>query len=106
MEKPEPGTAPSNYAVIGRYVLDPAIFPILESQDKGVGGEIQLTDALNKLAGENSIYGLVFDGSRHDAGDRLGLLKANIHYALKDEGLRDGLLEYMTEKLSFPGKER
>ncbi len=104
VEKPSPGTAPSNYAVIGRYILVPGIFPLLESQDTGLGGEIQLTDALNSLAAGDSVYGVVIEGLRHDAGDKLGLLKANIHYALKDEGLRPRLLEFMAGKLAQGGK--
>lgn len=104
VEKPSPGTAPSNLAAAGRYVLVPGIFSLLESQDTGVGGEIQLTDALNSLAENDTVYGVVFDGLRHDAGDRLGLLKANIHYALKDDELRSGLLEFITEKLALTEK--
>ena len=104
VEKPSPGTAPSNLAVIGRYILVPGVFPLLESQDRGVGGEIQLTDALNSLADEDAVYGVVFEGLRHDAGDRLGLLKANIHYALKDDGLAPRLLEFMAEKISLTEK--
>lgn len=104
VEKPSPGTAPSNYAVIGRYILVPEVFPLLESQDRGIGGEIQLTDALNSLAAEDTVYGVVFEGLRHDAGDRLGLLKANIHYALKDDELGPRLLQYMASKLSFTEK--
>lgn len=101
VEKPSPGTAPSNYAVIGRYILVPGIFHLLESQDRGVGGEIQLTDALNSLAGEDTVYGVVFEGLRHDAGDRLGLLKANIHYALKDDDLGPRLMQFMADKVSL-----
>lgn len=104
VEKPSPGTAPTNYAVIGRYVLLPEIFPLLRSQDRGVGGEIQLTDALNRLAERGTVHGVLIEGQRHDAGDKLGLIKANIHYALKDEELGPGLLEYMAEKLSLSGK--
>lgn len=104
VEKPSPGTAPSNYAVIGRYILVPEVFPLLESQDRGIGGEIQLTDALNSLAAEDTVYGVVFEGLRHDAGDRLGLLMANIHYALKDDELGPRLLQYMASKLSFTEK--
>ena len=104
VEKPSPGTAPSNLAVTGRYVLVPGVFSWLESQETGVGGEIQLTDALNSLAESDTVYGVVFDGLRHDAGDKLGLLKANIHYALKDDELRTGLLEFMSEKLSLTEK--
>ena len=104
VEKPPPGTAPTNYAVIGRYVLIPEIFPLLRSQDRGVGGEIQLTDSLNKLAERGTVHGVLMEGQRHDAGDRLGLIKANIHYALKDDELGPRLLEYMAEKLSLSGK--
>ena len=104
VEKPPPGTAPSNLGVAGRYVLVPGVFSLLESQETGVGGEIQLTDALNSLAGNDTVYGVVFDGLRLDAGDKLGLLKANIHYALKDDKLRSGLLEYLKEKLAICDK--
>ena len=101
VEKPSPGTAPSNLAVAGRYTLVPGIFDLLESQDRGVGGEIQLTDALNTLAEEDTVYGVVFEGLRYDAGDRLGLLKANIHFALKDDELGPRLLEFMAAELSL-----
>jgi UTP--glucose-1-phosphate uridylyltransferase len=100
VEKPAAGTAPSNLAVIGRYILTPDIFPLLESQEKGAGGEIQLTDALNSLAGKDGVYGVVFEGSRYDAGDTLGLLKANIHYALKDDELAPGLRQFMADEIS------
>ncbi len=101
VEKPAAGTASSNLAVIGRYILVPGVFSLLESQDRGVGGEIQLTDALNSLAEEDTVYGVVFEGLRHDAGDRLGLLKANIHYALKDEEIGPRLLQFMADKVSL-----
>ena len=95
VEKPPRGTAPSNLAVIGRYLLPPDIFGILEQVKPGAGGEIQLTDALAVLAREGRLIGVRFDGERHDAGDRLGYLQANIAYALKRPDLRDGLLAYM-----------
>ncbi|MCJ7501051.1 UTP--glucose-1-phosphate uridylyltransferase [bacterium] len=104
VEKPPPGTAPSNLAVIGRYILAPGIFSLLESQERGVGGEIQLTDALNSLAGTDGVYGVVFEGLRYDAGDRLGLLKANIHYTLKDDMLAPGLLQFMADKIAITKK--
>lgn len=104
VEKPPPGTAPSNLAVIGRYVLVPGIFHLLETQDRGVGGEIQLTDALNSLAEEDTVYGVVFEGLRHDAGDKLGLLKASIHYALKDDELGPRLLQFMATQVSITRK--
>ncbi len=103
VEKPPQGTAPSRLAVIGRYILVPGIFPLLEKQGAGAGGEIQLTDALNSLSGQEAVYGLLFEGQRYDAGDRLGFLKANIHYALKDPELGPGLLRYMESRLSGKG---
>ena len=95
VEKPPRGTAPSNLAVIGRYVLPPDIFGILEKVKPGAGGEIQLTDALAVLAQEGRLIGVRFKGERHDAGDRLGYLQANIAWALKRPDLRDGLLAYL-----------
>ncbi|MCP3163071.1 UTP--glucose-1-phosphate uridylyltransferase GalU [Myxococcus sp. AM011] len=97
VEKPKKGTAPSNLAVIGRYVLPPEIFPILETQTPGVGGEIQLTDGLATLQKSHGLLGYKFKGQRYDAGDKVGYLKANIAYALKRPELRGGLLEYMRE---------
>ncbi|RKH24392.1 UTP--glucose-1-phosphate uridylyltransferase [Corallococcus praedator] len=97
VEKPKKGTAPSNLAVIGRYVLPPSIFPILENQTTGVGGEIQLTDGLATLQKTEGLLGYKFQGQRYDAGDKVGYLKANIAYALKRPDLRGGLLEYMRE---------
>jgi UTP--glucose-1-phosphate uridylyltransferase len=95
VEKPPRGTAPSNLAVIGRYLLPPDIFGILEQVKPGAGGEIQLTDALAVLAREGRLLGVRFKGERHDAGDRLGYLQANIAWALKRPELREGLLAYM-----------
>lgn len=100
VEKPAPGTAPSNLAVTGRYVLLPEIFHLLQSQGRGFGGEIQLTDALNSLAVSDTVYGVVFKGVRYDAGDRLGFIKANINYALKDDDLGPRLKQFMAERVS------
>lgn len=100
VEKPAPGTAPTNYAAIGRYILTSDVFPLLLSQERGVGGEIQLTDALNGLAREKALQGVVFKGIRHDAGDKLGLIKASIHYALRDDELGPRLLEFISQTLS------
>lgn len=100
VEKPAPGTAPTNLAVTGRYVLVPEIFHLLQSQGKGFGGEIQLTDALNSLAGSDTVYGVVFKGIRYDAGDRLGFIKANINYALKDGDLGPRLMQFMADRVS------
>ena len=96
VEKPK-RDAPSNLAVIGRYVLPPSIFPILETLPPGVGGEIQLTDGLARLIDTEGLIGYRFEGRRYDAGDRLGYLKANIEYALKRADLREPLLAYMRE---------
>lgn len=100
VEKPPPGTAPSNLAVIGRYVLPPDVFEILERTPPGAGGEIQLTDALDELARQGRLIGYTVKGDRHDAGDKLGFLKANLNWALKREDLREGLLDYMREILA------
>jgi len=104
VEKPPRGTAPSNLAVIGRYVLPPRMFEILAETKAGAGGEIQLTDALAVLAQEGQLIGVRFTGTRHDAGDRLGYLKANLAYAMKRPGLRQGLVDYMRELLSGAAK--
>jgi UTP--glucose-1-phosphate uridylyltransferase len=87
VEKPEPEKAPSNLAVTGRYVLPPEIFEYLEKTEPGAGGEIQLTDGLRKLAGKKKqgLYAWVYDGKTHDAGDKLGFLKATVEIALKNE---------------------
>jgi UTP--glucose-1-phosphate uridylyltransferase len=95
VEKPPRGSAPSNLAVVGRYVLPPDVFDILEHLKPGAGGEIQLTDALAVLAKEGRLIGVRFRGERHDAGDRLGYVQANVAYALKRPELRDALLAYL-----------
>jgi UTP--glucose-1-phosphate uridylyltransferase len=83
VEKPPRNEAPSDLAIIGRYILTPDIFPILETQEPGKGGEIQLTDAIRTLAKTESIFGCRFSGVRHDCGDKLGFLKATVDMALK-----------------------
>ncbi|MEO8469888.1 MAG: UTP--glucose-1-phosphate uridylyltransferase GalU [Chloroflexota bacterium] len=83
VEKPEPGTAPSNYAIIGRYVLTPKIFDKLEQTQRGSGGEIQLTDAIEALMAEQSVYAYEFEGARYDAGTTMGWLKATVDLALE-----------------------
>ncbi len=82
VEKPAPGTAPSNLAIIGRYVLTPKIFEKLEQTQRGAGGEIQLTDAINALMEEQAVYGYAFEGTRYDAGTTMGWLKAGVELAL------------------------
>lgn len=98
VEKPK-SNPPSNLAVIGRYVLPPKVFEYLENQERGVGGEIQLTDSLAKLQASQGLLGYRFEGVRHDAGDKVGYLKANLAYALKRPELREPLLECMRELL-------
>ncbi len=97
VEKPAAGQAPSNLAVIGRYVLPPEIFPILESTPPGKGGEIQLTDALQELARRMPLYGYEFLGERYDAGDKVGYLQANIAFALKRPEMAERLREFITK---------
>ena len=97
VEKPKPGTSPSRLAIVGRYVLPPAIWPMLADTKPGVGGEIQLTDALVRLAHGDGCYGVVVRGVRHDAGDKLGYLRANLSYALKRAELREPVLAMLRE---------
>ena len=87
VEKPEPGKAPSNLAIIGRYILTPAIFRELATTQPGAGHEIQLTDALKRLLKKETVYGYLFEGKRYDAGDKLGFLKATVEMALKRKDL-------------------
>ncbi len=98
VEKPK-ANAPSNLAVIGRYVLPPSIFELLRKTRPGVGGEIQLTDALAELSRTEGLVGYRFEGERYDAGDRFGYLKANLAYGLKRPELREPLLAYMRKVL-------
>jgi UTP--glucose-1-phosphate uridylyltransferase len=97
IEKPKPEQAPSNLAVIGRYVLPPEIFPILGKTPPGKGGEIQLTDALQKLARRTPLYGYEFVGDRYDAGDKVGYLQANIAFALKRPEIAARVKEFLKE---------
>jgi len=101
VEKPKREDAPSDLAIIGRYVLTPGIFPILESQEPGKGGEIQLTDAIRKLSGGEKIYGCRFDGTRYDCGDKLGFLKATVDMALKRKELGKQLEAYLMARLDY-----
>jgi UTP--glucose-1-phosphate uridylyltransferase len=95
VEKPAPGTAPSNLAIMGRYVLPPEIFTLIERTPPGKGGEIQLTDALDRLRAAGGILGCEFRGRRYDAGDKVGYLQANIEYALKRPDLAAKLRPYL-----------
>ena len=99
VEKPAIIDAPSDLAIIGRYILTPGIFPILEDQEPGKGGEIQLTDAIKRLGRQESIYGCQFEGLRHDCGDKLGFLKATVDMALKRDEFNGAFQEYLRMKL-------
>lgn len=97
VEKPKAADAPSNLAIIGRYVLTPEIFSSIESVQPGSGGEIQLTDGLRHLLRNRPIYGLKFEGTRYDAGDKLGFLKATVEFALKRYDLGGPFREYLKD---------
>jgi UTP--glucose-1-phosphate uridylyltransferase len=99
VEKPKPENSPSNLAIIGRYILTPHIFEILEGLKPGTGGEIQLTDALKKLVKRMPIYGYLIKDRRYDAGDKLGYLKATVDLALKNKELSKGFKKFLTEKV-------
>ena len=95
VEKPSFEDAPSNLAIIGRYILTPAIFEMIEGLNPGSGGELQLTDALRALLKKEKIYGFTFEGKRHDAGDKLGFLKATVEFALERADLGREFREYL-----------
>jgi len=95
VEKPRPEKAPSNLAIIGRYILTPTVFETLSDIQAGAGGELQLTDGLCQLLKREKMYGYVFDGVRHDTGDKLGFLKATVEFALKRPDLGGPLREYL-----------
>lgn len=97
VEKPAPEAAPSNLAIMGRYVLPPEIFAFIEQTPPGKGGEIQLTDALDRLRRESGMLGYEFRGTRYDAGDKVGYIQANIEYALKRPDLAARLRPYLRE---------
>ncbi len=97
VEKPDASVAPSNLAIIGRYVLTPEIFNSLQAIEPGSGGEIQLTDALKHLLRSRPIYAYRFEGTRYDAGDKLGFLKATVEYALRRHDLGAAFREYLKE---------
>ena len=98
VEKPNVEEAPSNIAILGRYIITPEIFNILEEQEPGKGGEIQLTDALQTLATKEAIYAYNFEGRRYDVGDKLGFLEATVDFALKRPELKDEFMEFLKSK--------
>ena len=99
VEKPKPGTAPSNLIISGRYILQPDIFPLLERQGKGSGGEIQLTDSMAELMKVQDFHALEYDGTTYDCGDKIGLLKANVAFALQRPDFADAARKAIAELL-------
>ena len=97
VEKPVPEEAPSNLAVVGRYILTPKIFKMLATTGKGAGGEIQLTDAIADLLKEEQVLAYEFDGKRYDCGSKLGYLEATVEYALKHDELKDDFKSYLSK---------
>ena len=95
VEKPPPGTEPSNLFISGRYILQPEIFAALAAHEKGAGGEIQLTDGIKALLKEEKVFGFTFEGKRFDAGDKFGMLQATVEFALKRPEFGDKFREYL-----------
>jgi len=103
VEKPQVDQSPSNIAILGRYIITPEIFDILDNTEPGKGGEIQLTDALKTLIAQQDMYAYVFEGRRYDVGDKLGFLEATVEFALKREELKVPFMEYL-QTLKFNDK--
>ena len=100
IEKPLPKDAPSNFGVVGRYIFTNKIISFLEKTKIGTGNEIQLTDAIKDLLNSNPVYAYQFSGARYDCGDKLGFIKANIEYALKNKYFGDELESYLKSRLN------
>ncbi len=101
VEKPSVEAAPSNVAILGRYIITPEIFPLLETTLPGAGGEIQLTDALKALAKNKQVWAYEFPGRRYDVGDKLGFLEATVEMALKRDDLKEDFLAYLKKQLAL-----
>jgi len=97
VEKPKISEAPSNIAIMGRYILTPEIFEILDEQEVGIGGEIQLTDAIQRLSERQRVYAYEFEGTRYDVGDKLGYIKTSIEFALQRDELKEELMDYLKQ---------
>lgn len=100
VEKPAPDTAPSNLAIMGRYILTPEIFLFLEKQEAGAGGEIQLTDAIQKLNEIQRVFAYEFEGKRYDVGEKLGFIQTTIEFALQHDELKEDLIQFMEKLLN------
>ncbi|KPL59283.1 UTP--glucose-1-phosphate uridylyltransferase GalU [Rossellomorea vietnamensis] len=99
VEKPALGKAPSNLAIMGRYLLTPEIFGLLENQETGAGGEIQLTDAIQKLNKTQRVYAYEFEGNRYDVGEKLGFIKTTLEFSMSHDDLREPLIDYLSKLL-------
>ncbi len=99
IEKPSIENAPSNRAVLGRYILKPEIFSYLETQKKGAGNEVQLTDAIKRMMSKEDVYAFVFEGQRYDIGDKLGFLKATVDFALKRDDIKGEFKKFLESKI-------
>ncbi|MEH7249338.1 UTP--glucose-1-phosphate uridylyltransferase GalU [Neobacillus niacini] len=106
VEKPKPGTAPSNLAIMGRYILTPEIFMFLDRQEKGAGGEIQLTDAIQRLNEIQRVFAYDFEGTRYDVGEKFGFVKTTIEFALQHEDLHDDMIDYLKNLVSSLDKDK
>ncbi|WP_338449645.1 UTP--glucose-1-phosphate uridylyltransferase GalU [Niallia oryzisoli] len=106
VEKPVQGTAPSNLAIMGRYVLTPEIFMFLDKQEKGAGGEIQLTDAIQELNRIQRVFAYDFEGKRYDVGEKFGFVKTTVEFALQNEEIKDELLEYLEQIVKSRSTEK
>ncbi|MFC9597781.1 UTP--glucose-1-phosphate uridylyltransferase GalU [Peribacillus butanolivorans] len=100
VEKPALGTAPSNLAIMGRYILTPEIFSFLDQQEAGAGGEIQLTDAIQKLNQLQQVFAYDFEGKRYDVGEKLGFVKTTLEFALQNEEIKDELVEFLKQTVN------
>lgn len=105
VEKPCKEEAPSNIAILGRYIINPEIFEILELIKPGKGGEIQLTDGLKELAKKEAMYAYIFEGKRYDVGNKLGFLEATIEFALRRDDLREDFLDYLIRVIEKETRE-
>ncbi|MDM5313186.1 UTP--glucose-1-phosphate uridylyltransferase GalU [Peribacillus frigoritolerans] len=106
VEKPALGTAPSNLAIMGRYILTPEIFSMLDQQEAGAGGEIQLTDAIQQLNQKQQVFAYDFEGKRYDVGEKLGFVKTTIEFALQNEEIKDDLVKFLEQTVKDISSEK
>ncbi len=106
VEKPALGSAPSNLAIMGRYILTPEIFSMLDQQEAGAGGEIQLTDAIQQLNQKQQVFAYDFEGKRYDVGEKLGFVKTTIEFALQNEEIKDDLVKFLEQTVKDISSEK